>query len=125
MVYNHPIATEPELKMKALHVNQHDYITISAINGTCRLNMTTSYGGFRITASSKPSDPNHVAFGETLKKHRGTMNTLARAPFINMLPKDRRAGSNNGQAAEELKKLVESAKDHEELLTNIAARLAA
>lgn len=48
--------------MKARNVENHDYITVSAINGSCRMNMTTSYGGSKVTTSAKPTDPNYASF---------------------------------------------------------------
>jgi hypothetical protein len=110
--------------MKALHVEQHEYITVSAINGTARLNITTSYGGAKCSMSVKPSDANYAAFKASINKHMPTLKKLMNSDFTKLLPKDAPVKT-NGTACLELKRLVETSADHEALLTAIAARLAA
>ena len=108
--------------MKSLQVTQHEYITVSAINGTCRLNMTTSYGGAKASVSVKPSDPNHDSFVAAYKANIPVLRKLMNAGFCKLSPVGQEKTNGNGAAA--LKLMVENSKDHTELFVKLSAALA-
>jgi hypothetical protein len=109
--------------MKALKVDQHDYITVSAVVGTCRLSMTANRWGCKATASSKANDVNSAAFTAVIKSNMPVLNKLMRAGFSKLSPKGQEVTVGNGAIA--LKAMVEASKDHADLFAKLDAALGA
>lgn len=109
--------------MKALHVNQHEYITVSAVNGGVRLNLTTSYSGAKVSCSIKPGCVEAVAF-----KAAWTANTQVMKKFLRedkgllaLVPSGQEKTNGNGAIA--LKTMIEGSKDHTEFFTKLGTAL--
>lgn len=110
--------------MKAKHVDTHGYITVSAINGTCRLNLTISYSGAKCTSSVKPSDPNYLSFKALWadKANVAILRKFMSAGFSALAPTGQEP--TNGNGAKALKAMVESSENYSELLEKLAKALA-
>lgn len=110
--------------MKAKHVDNHDYITVSAVNGSCRLNLTANRSGMKCTSSVKPSDPNYGSFKALWadKANVAILRKFLNAGFSALAPVGQE--STNGNGAKALKAMVESSENHGELLEKLAKALA-
>jgi len=109
--------------MQVKHVNNHDYITVSAINGGCRMNLTISRSGAKCTSSMKPGDPNNSSF-KVLLSDKSTailLQKFLRGGFSSLVPAGQDA--TNGNGAEILKTLVESSNDHAEFISKLRKAL--
>lgn len=109
--------------MQVKHVNNHDYITVSAINGGCRLNFTVSRAGAKCTSSMKPGDPNNSSF-KALFADKSTavlLQKFLRGGFSSLVPAGQDA--TNGNGAKILKTLVESSKDHADFISKLRVAL--